>query len=72
MTTQPTNLRSVSPDSRVAKRLHKNPKTMRRWDENPAMLALGWPKPIYLNGRRHRDDVAVDAFLEKAAGAFLK
>jgi len=60
------------PDSKVAKQLSKHPKTLPRWDKNPRMKELGWPNPVYLNGRRHRRRSEVQAFLRNAAAAHLK
>jgi hypothetical protein len=62
---------SYDPDSKVAKRLGKHPKTLPRWDKNPKLKELGWPDPVYLNGRRHRHRPAVQAFLRNAAAAHL-
>jgi hypothetical protein len=59
------------PDSKVAKLLGKHPKTLPRWDKNPRLKQLGWPAPIFLNGRRHRHRPAVQAFLRNAAQAHL-
>lgn len=60
-----------APDSKVAKGLHKHAKTLPRWDKSEAMKALGWPPPIYLNGRRHRHLPQVRVFLANAAAATL-
>lgn len=59
------------PDAVVARRLGKHPKTLPRWDRNPRLKELGWPAPLYLNGRRHRHRPAVQAFLRNAALAHL-
>ena len=61
----------VAPDSKIAKGLSKHPKTLPRWDKNPRMIELGWPLPVYLNGRRHRELPKVRAFLANAAAAHL-
>jgi hypothetical protein len=61
----------LAPDSRIAKGLSKHPKTLPRWDKNPRMKELGWPDPVYLNGRRHRDLPKVREFLRNAAAATL-
>lgn len=60
------------PDSKVAKHLGKHNKTLPRWDKNPQLKELGWPPPVYLNGRRHRHRPAVQAFLRNVALASLK
>lgn len=39
------------PDPRVAQRYNVNPRTLYRWDENPA---LGFPKPLVINRRKYR------------------
>src|SRR5262245_27052159 len=59
------------PDSKVAKLLSKHPKTLPRWDKNPRLQELGWPPPVYFNGRRHRHRPAVQKFLRNAAAAHL-
>jgi hypothetical protein len=43
----------IAPDRQIAEYLNKHPKTFPRWDKNPRLKALGWPAPIYLNGRKH-------------------
>jgi hypothetical protein len=58
-------------DSAVAKFLNKHPKTIKRWDKKPELKALGWPDPVYLNGRSHRHRPAVREFLRNAAQAHL-
>ena len=60
-----------APDSVIAKDLHKHPKTLPRWDNNPKMKDLGWPAPVYFNGRRHRPLPEYRAFLRNAAAAHL-
>ena len=39
------------PDAEVARLLNVNPKTPKRWDEDPK---LNYPKPVYINGRKYR------------------
>jgi hypothetical protein len=58
-------------DSKVAALLGKHRKSLARWDKNPRLKELGWPPPVYLNGRRHRHRPAVQAFLRNAAAAHL-
>ena len=60
-----------SPDSKVAKFLNKHPKTIKRWDKNPELKALGWPDPFYLNGRSHRPHPGMRELLRNAAQAHL-
>jgi predicted DNA-binding transcriptional regulator AlpA len=39
------------PDPQVARRYNVNPRTIYRWDDQPA---LGFPKPIRINNRKYR------------------
>ena len=39
------------PDPEVARRYHVNPRTLYRWDAQPA---LGFPKPLVINRRKYR------------------
>ncbi len=48
------------PDSKLRKLLGKSPRTIGRWDANPE---LGFPKPVTLNGRKHRRVAEVEAWL---------
>jgi hypothetical protein len=71
----PTNENPTSnyiPDRKVAERLSKHVKSLKRWDKDPRMKALGWPEPLYINGRKHRFEPALDAFLRNAALAHFK
>ena len=36
-----------------------DPRTLQRWDATPD---LGFPLPIYINGRKYRDEAALDQF----------
>jgi hypothetical protein len=48
------------PDPVVARdRYHVNPRTLPRWDDKPE---LGFPPPIYINGRKYRDEERLDQF----------
>jgi hypothetical protein len=58
-------------DRQVAELLGKHIKTLKRWDENPKLKALGWPEPIDLNGRTHRNRPKLRAFLHNASLAHL-
>jgi hypothetical protein len=60
------------PDSKVAKLLSKHPKSLARWDKSPRLKELGWPPPIYLNGRKHRFRPALKEFLRNAALAHVR
>jgi len=51
------------PDVVVAReRYCVHPHTLRRWDKNPA---LGFPPPVYLNGRRYREAEKLDVWDRK-------
>ena len=46
------------PDRVVAEeRYHVHVMTLRRWDKNPE---LGFPPPVYVNGRRYREIEKLD------------
>jgi hypothetical protein len=36
-------------DAEVAALLSKHPKSLKRWDRNPKLKALGWPAPFFIN-----------------------
>ena len=42
---------ALLPDPLVAKRYNVSTRTIPRWDANPA---LGFPAPIFINGRKYR------------------
>jgi hypothetical protein len=51
------------PDSVVAKERYRvHPHTLRRWDDKPE---LGFPPPVYVNGRRYREVKKLDAWDRK-------
>jgi len=50
------------PDRIVAEGFGKHTKTLARWDKNPALKELGWPEPVFINGRRHRPRSAIETF----------
>ena len=52
------------PDAVVAKRYSKCTKTLRRWDQAPE---LGFPKPVMINGRRHRSLRELQEFERRVA-----
>ena len=58
-------------DAKVAEQLSKHPKTLPRWDRDPRLKELGWPDPVYINGRRHRRRGGVREFLRNAAAAHI-
>ena len=41
--------------------------TIWRWDHDPAMAALGWPPPISVHGRNHRDAEQYERFRGRLA-----
>jgi hypothetical protein len=48
------------PDPQVAReRYGVTLRTLARWDAKPE---LGFPRPIFINGRKHRDASELDAF----------
>jgi hypothetical protein len=48
------------PDPVVARdRYRVHPRTLQRWDATPD---LGFPLPIYINGRKYRDEEKLDQF----------
>jgi len=54
-------------DAEVAQLLSKHPKSIKRWDKNPKLKALGWPDPFFINGRSHRPRPGLREFLSNAA-----
>jgi hypothetical protein len=57
-------------DRVVAAQLGVAKKTLPRWDASEKMRALGWPLPVYFNGRRHRHRGAIREFVKNAATAY--
>jgi hypothetical protein len=55
-----------APDSEVARFLGIHPKSLPRWDARPE---LGFPRPVYFNGRRFRTWAEVKEFTRRAAVA---
>jgi hypothetical protein len=49
------------PDPQVCKRYQVSAMTIWRWDRDPN---LGFPKPIYIRGRKYRDERELDLFDE--------
>jgi hypothetical protein len=52
------------PDPLVAKRYHINPRTLRRWDQDPS---LGFPPVIIINSRRYREIAALEEWERRTA-----
>jgi hypothetical protein len=57
---------ALAPDRKVAGTLGVHPKTLTRWDEREE---VGFPKAIWLNGRRYRDLDEVEKWVRKSAVA---
>jgi hypothetical protein len=58
-----TAKRVLIPDPVVARERYRvHPHTLRRWDKKPA---LGFPPPVYVNGRRYREAQKLDAWDRK-------
>jgi hypothetical protein len=55
-----------APDRVIAEYLGIHPKSLPRWD---ARADLGFPKPIFLNGRKFRSWAEVKAWIGRAAVA---
>jgi len=55
-----------APDREIARYLGVHPKSLPRWDKRPE---LGFPKPLYINGRKFRPWPAVKEFTKRAAVA---
>jgi len=53
------DIRKWLPDPLVAERYGRDPRTIDRWSKNPA---LKFPPPRYINGRKHRNVEALDAW----------
>jgi hypothetical protein len=62
----PPDDEGLAPDSKIARYLGVHPKTLPRWDRRPE---LGFPAPIYLNGRKYRAWAGVKEFTRRAAVA---
>jgi len=58
-------------DRQVAELLGKHIKTIKRWDRNEKLKALGWPAGVNLNGRTHRQRPELRTFLHNAALAHV-
>jgi hypothetical protein len=50
-TAQSDTTNRIIPDRRVCSRYEVTTRTLARWDANPA---LGFPRPIVINGRKYR------------------
>lgn len=51
--------RKLLPDRDVCKRYGVVTRTLKRWDDNPG---LEFPKPTFINGRKYREEAALDAW----------
>lgn len=54
----------LAPDRLIADYIRVHPKTFNRWDKRPE---LGFPKPIYIGGRKFRAWAEVKAWIKRAA-----
>jgi len=66
-----TDSGGYTPDRKVADHFHKHPKTLQRWDRSQRLKSLGWPDPVYINGRRHRANRAINQFERNVTQAHL-
>jgi hypothetical protein len=64
--TNADNKAGFAPDSAIAEYLGVHPKSLPRWDRNPK---LGFPRPIFINGRKFRKWAEIHEFTRKAAVA---
>lgn len=55
-----------APDSVIARFLGIHPKSLPRWDKRPE---LGFPPPVYFNGRKFRRWTEIYEFTRRAAVA---
>jgi len=53
-----------APDREIARFIGVHPKSIPRWDKRPE---LGFPPPLYINGRKFRPWSGVKEFLKRAA-----
>lgn len=51
----------------VAEELAVTTMSLRRWDTDSEMIALGWPPPVHINRWRFRSRSALEAFKSKLA-----
>jgi hypothetical protein len=51
--------RRLIPDRKVRDRYSVSAMTIWRWDHRPE---VGFPKPVWINGRKYRDEQELDAF----------
>ena len=56
--------RRLIPDARVSAKYGVSASTLYNWDHNPKMK---FPKPIYINGRKFRDEIELAEFDEARA-----
>jgi hypothetical protein len=64
MTTNTPDAAGYAPDREIARFLGVHPKSLPRWDKR---TDLGFPPPIYLNGRKFRAWAEVKDFVRRAA-----
>ena len=59
MTSENAGGKRKLPDRVVCERYGIVSRTLSRWDANPS---LNFPKPIVINGRKYREEAALDAW----------
>jgi hypothetical protein len=62
MTTTTTDPGELVPDPQVCREFHITPMTLWRWDHDPA---LGFPPPVRIRKRKHRQRGALEAFKQR-------
>jgi hypothetical protein len=50
------------PDPQVRRELNISNMSLWRWDRDPEMSALGWPRPIRINKRKYRSRKQFEKF----------
>lgn len=58
---------TLIPDSEIRRDLRVSRMTIWRWDHSTAMAELGWPPPVDINKRKHRNATGYEAFKSKLA-----
>src|SRR5207248_2589815 len=53
------------PDPEVYREFHISAMTAWRWDRDPELIALGWPPPVYIRRRKHRERPKLEEFKQR-------
>jgi hypothetical protein len=53
------------PDTQVGREFNVTAMTLWRWDRDPVLESLGWPKPIKIRKRNFRCRHSLEAFKER-------